>query len=145
MALRLIQGDGRGSIRLAAVTLLLVLLCAVSAGCVQSPTAPPPRGVTIQGPPLALPPLPPSVQSEAADQVANPVRIRIPTIDVDAPVSPLHVDENGVLPAPDGNHITGWWQQGPEPGEKGPAVIAGHVDSFRGPAVFFRLAELHTG
>ncbi len=139
------QGGGHGSIRLAAVILLLVSLCAVLAGCVQSSTALPPRGVTIQGPPLALSPLPPPVQSEAADQVANPVRVRIPAIGVDAPVNPLHVDKNGVLPPPDGNHITGWWQQGPEPGEKGPAVIAGHFDSFRGPAVFFRLTELHAG
>ena len=76
---------------------------------------------------------------------ADPLRIRIPTIEVDAPVQPLIVDENGVLPPPDTYDGTGWWRDGPEPGERGPAVIAGHVDSRRGPAVFFRLADLSSG
>jgi hypothetical protein len=34
---------------------------------------------------------------------------------------------------------------GPEPGQLGPAVIAGHVDSRTGPAVFYRLHELRAG
>lgn len=72
----------------------------------------------------------------------DPVRIRIPAIGVDAPVQPLTVDQNGVLPPPDSFDGTGWWRDGPEPGQRGPAVIAGHVDSKRGPAVFFRLTDL---
>ena len=76
---------------------------------------------------------------------ADPVRIRIPAIGVDAPVEPLTVDQNGVLPPPDTNDGTGWWRDGPEPGERGPAVIAGHLDSKRGPAVFFRLPDLGRG
>lgn len=75
---------------------------------------------------------------------ADPVRIRIPAIGVDAPVQPLTV-QNGVLPPPDTNDGTGWWRDGPEPGERGPAVIAGHLDSKRGPAVFFRLTDLSSG
>ena len=39
----------------------------------------------------------------------------------------------------------GWYEPGPEPGERGPAVIAGHVDSTDGPAVFYRLRELQRG
>lgn len=75
----------------------------------------------------------------------DPVRIRIPAIEVDAPVDPLTVDENGVLPAPDSYDGAGWWRDGPEPGERGAAVIAGHVDSKEGPAVFFRLPDLGEG
>ncbi|MGH3931518.1 MAG: class F sortase [Pseudonocardiaceae bacterium] len=143
---QLIHGDGRAPIRSAAVVgPLLTLLCAILAGCGQSPTVLPPWGLLSEGPPLALPSLSPAVVSEATEQVADPVRVRIPTIGVDAPVGALRVDENGVLPPPDGNDITGWWQQGPEPGEKGPAVITGHVDSYSGPAVFFRLHELRSG
>ena len=78
-------------------------------------------------------------------QAADPVRLRIPTIGVDAPVDPLTLDENGVLPPPDNYEGTGWWRDGPEPGERGPAVIVGHVDSYRGPAVFYRLSDLATG
>src|SRR4051812_24696573 len=76
---------------------------------------------------------------------ADPVRIRIPAVGVDAPVQRLTVDQNGVLPPPDTYDGTGWWRDGPEPGERGPAVIAGHVDSKRGPAVFFRLPDLGKG
>jgi LPXTG-site transpeptidase (sortase) family protein len=39
----------------------------------------------------------------------------------------------------------GWFAAGPVPGDVGPAVIAGHVDSRTGPAVFFRLEELSPG
>ncbi len=78
-------------------------------------------------------------REEINGPVAEPVRIRVPVIGVDAPIEPLTVDESGVLPAPDTFDGTGWWSGGPEPGERGPAVIAGHLDSYRGPAVFYRL------
>jgi sortase (surface protein transpeptidase) len=78
-------------------------------------------------------------------QAANPVRLQIPAIGVDAPVDPLTVDKNGVLPPPEANDRTGWWRDGPEPGERGPAVIVGHIDSYQGPAVFIRLAQLQSG
>jgi sortase (surface protein transpeptidase) len=83
--------------------------------------------------------------SESQAVGADPVRIRIPAIGVDAPVQPLTVDQNGVLPPPDTYDAAGWWRDGPEPGQRGPAVIAGHVDSRRGPAVFFRLPDLGKG
>ena len=76
---------------------------------------------------------------------ADPVRIRIPAIGVDAPVDPLTTDRDGALLAPRTYGDAGWWRDGPQPGERGPAVIAGHVDSKRGPAVFFRLAHLGSG
>ena len=41
--------------------------------------------------------------------------------------------------------LAGWYELGPRPGEAGPAVIVGHVDSRDGPAVFFRLGRLHRG
>ena len=36
----------------------------------------------------------------------------------------------------------GWFKLGPSPGQVGSAVILGHVDDRRGPAVFFRLRSL---
>ena len=88
---------------------------------------------------------PDPVAPEAGLQAADPVRIRIPAIGVDAPVQPLAVDRNGVLPPPDTDEGTGWWRDGPEPGERGPAVIVGHVDSYTGPAVFVHLEDLARG
>jgi sortase (surface protein transpeptidase) len=41
--------------------------------------------------------------------------------------------------------VAGWFSGGPFPGEPGPAVVAGHVDSRSGPAVFYRLPELQQG
>jgi sortase (surface protein transpeptidase) len=76
---------------------------------------------------------------------APPRRIVIPAIGVSAPVVPLSLDQDGALAAPSSYDETGWYEAGPEPGEKGPAVIAGHVDSKSGPAVFYKLPQLRRG
>lgn len=68
----------------------------------------------------------------------------IPSIAVDAPVVDLARNPDGTLAVP-GWDDAGWWERGPEMGERGPAVIVGHVDSRRGPAVFHRLDELRPG
>lgn len=77
--------------------------------------------------------------------VADPVRLRIPAIGVSARMTPLRLDAKGRLKAPGSFVQVGWHKAGPEPGEKGVAVIAGHVDSVTGPAVFYRLRELRKG
>ncbi|MFD8593919.1 class F sortase [Kitasatospora sp. NPDC059646] len=85
----------------------------------------------------AVPPLPPS----------PPVRIRIPALGVDAPVARLGLDGEGRLQPPpeaDGN-LAGWYRDGAAPGSSGAAVLAGHVDTAHGPAVFYRLGALHRG
>lgn len=52
---------------------------------------------------------------------------------------------DGRIAAPDEWDEAGWFADGVQPGQRGPAVIAGHVDSKAGPAVFFRLADLGVG
>ena len=74
--------------------------------------------------------------------VAPPVRVEIPSIGVQAPIIRLGVNPDRTLEVPTDFGDAGWWSGGPRPGEPGPAVIAGHVDSDTGPAVFFRLREL---
>jgi sortase (surface protein transpeptidase) len=76
---------------------------------------------------------------------ASPRRIRIPAIGVSAPVIPLHLEHGGRMQTPRNFGATGWYEPGREPGEKGPAVIAGHVDSKSGPAVFYKLRRLRPG
>ena len=71
--------------------------------------------------------------------------IRIPSIQVEAPIIGLGLRDDGSIEVPENTDETGWWSDGPEPGEIGPAVILGHVDSYIGPAVFFRLPELNAG
>ncbi|MGI5285595.1 class F sortase [Nonomuraea polychroma] len=77
--------------------------------------------------------------------VANPVRLRIPAIGVSTKVILLRLDTKGRLVAPKQFDRVGWNKAGPEPGEQGVAVIAGHVDSATGPAVFYRLRQLRKG
>jgi hypothetical protein len=78
-------------------------------------------------------------------QAAPPRRIVIPAIGVSAPVIALGLNRDGTIQTPRAWGDTGWYKPGPEPGERGPAVVAGHKDSTTGPAVFYRLRELKRG
>ncbi len=77
--------------------------------------------------------------------VALPVRLRIPVIGVDASLEQLGLASDGTIAAPRRWEDAGWYTAGPRPGQPGPAVILGHVDSVSGPAVFYRLAGLAPG
>ncbi|MGI8984920.1 MAG: class F sortase [Acidimicrobiales bacterium] len=74
----------------------------------------------------------------------DPLRIRIPSIGVDVRLVPLGVNADGSLEVPRFEDA-GWYARGPRPGEVGPAVVAAHLDSKTGPAVFYRLRELGEG
>jgi hypothetical protein len=76
-----------------------------------------------------------------------PVRVRIPAIKVDAPVTTLGLDAQGRLQVPDDTdrNLAGWYRDGPAPGTAGNAIIDGHVDTMQGPAVFYLLGSLHKG
>jgi hypothetical protein len=80
-----------------------------------------------------------------AHRPSRPVRIQIPAIGVDAPIVPLGLDPDRMLQVPRNFGDAGWWTGGARPGEAGPAIIVGHIDSHTGPAVFFRIGELGRG
>jgi Sortase domain len=71
--------------------------------------------------------------------------ITIPAIGVRSGLQSLRLNARGVLQAPTDPNTAGWYSAGPVPGDRGPAVIAGHLDSFTGPAVFLRLSQLRPG
>jgi hypothetical protein len=81
----------------------------------------------------------------AAPLAGPPTRLRVPTIGVDTPLEGLHLAADGTLTPPHDYARAGWYAEGTRPGDVGPAVIAGHVDSKTGPAVFFKLRELAAG
>ncbi|GGX25494.1 class F sortase [Streptomyces malachitofuscus] len=85
----------------------------------------------------AAPALPPS----------PPDRVRIPAIDVDAPLTGLGLTRTGSLDVPPAGrkNLAGWYESGTTPGERGTAIIAGHVDNADGPAVFYSLGALRKG
>lgn len=78
---------------------------------------------------------------------ARPTRLLIPAIDVDAPFVGLDIAKSGQLEAPpaDDVNLVGWQADGVSPGERGTAIIAGHVDTATSPAVFAELSELDKG
>jgi sortase (surface protein transpeptidase) len=78
-------------------------------------------------------------------EAPRPNRITIPATGVSAPVVALGRSADGTMQTPSGWEDTGWYEPGSEPGEQGPAVVVGHVDSTSGPAVFYRLRELRRG
>jgi LPXTG-site transpeptidase (sortase) family protein len=77
-----------------------------------------------------------------------PTRIEIPAIGVDSSLLQLGLKPDGTLDVPpfDKHAPAGWYRGSPTPGQLGPAVILGHVDTYRaGPVVFYRLAQLRQG
>jgi hypothetical protein len=84
--------------------------------------------------------------SAASPPVApGPVRLSVPTVGIDTPLRPIDLDAAGALIPPADDTVAGWYRSGPAPGNAGPAVLTGHVDSVAGPAVFFRLRDVAVG
>ncbi|MFJ2226584.1 class F sortase [Streptomyces halstedii] len=74
-------------------------------------------------------------------------RVRIPSIQVDAPLIDVNLDPAGWIeaPPPQDPNLAGWYQNGIAPGQRGTAVVVGHVDNLAGPAVFYGLGSLEKG
>jgi hypothetical protein len=66
---------------------------------------------------------------------------------VDAPVVDVGLDQAGWVdaPPPENPNLVGWYQNGISPGQRGTAVLVGHVDNAAGPAVFYGLGSLRRG
>jgi sortase (surface protein transpeptidase) len=77
--------------------------------------------------------------------LSAPVRLEIPAIGVSSPLVRLGLNPDGTMQVPADFQVAGWFTGAPQPGQLGPAVIAGHVDSRSGPAVFYRLRDLRPG
>lgn len=81
-----------------------------------------------------------------AETAPRPVGLSIPAIGVEeSTLLPLGLAADGSMQVPEDYARVGWFTGASVPGTAGPAIIAGHVDSHAGPAVFFRLRELAAG
>jgi Sortase domain len=89
--------------------------------------------------PIAAAPLP------DAAPVALPVALTIPAIGVQTALIHLGLTASGALQVPSAASIAGWYTGSPRPGAVGSAVIAGHIDSYIGPGIFFHLSQLRRG
>lgn len=96
-----------------------------------------PDEVKIPAPKPAPPPPEPVTQ--------EPVSLRIPAIKLLAPIVKTGLETDGSLHVPSSPDQTGWYDLGPKPGDIGPAVITGHLDSAAGPGVFYNLKNVKSG
>ncbi|MER7191356.1 class F sortase [Streptomyces flaveolus] len=79
---------------------------------------------------------------------ADPVRLRIAAIGVNAPITRVGLDSEGALqtPPPGQPGLAGWYGDGTAPGSAGTAIATGHVDTPTGdPGVFYNLGALPKG
>ena len=137
---------------LAGLTAVVALAsCSSAGGAGADPPAPAPAAATpALTPPVpttapAPPPTPTPTASPTPSARVTAVRVSIPHLGVSSSLERLHLDAHGVLVPPEDPLRAGWFTAGPVPGDLGPAVIAGHVDSLQGRAVFYELKQLREG
>jgi sortase (surface protein transpeptidase) len=122
-----------------AVVLVFVGLFAVGAGLgaatgfdvrdlFKGPDKPPPREFPVLEP-------------------SRPMRLTIPAIKVEAPILDVGLAKDGSVAVPplERHNEAGWFDEGPTPGQFGPALIVGHADTRSGPSVFHQLGRLKPG
>jgi LPXTG-site transpeptidase (sortase) family protein len=129
----------------AAVTALLVTAVVIAAAGVVTAVS---RGIDGSKPVASALPAPRQagggVRHPTIEPGAQPLRLRIPVIGVDTPLVALGLNGDGTLEVPRYEEA-GWFAGGSRPGETGASVLAAHVDSTTGPAVFHRLDDLEPG
>lgn len=131
----------------AAAVLLLVAVGCLVVGSRRPDRLPDPVPAAVASPSAAEGSAPAPPEPMGALQVARsaPVALRIGALGLAVPLSQLGLNPDGTVQVPTDFQQPGWFRLGPTPGQVGSAVILGHVDSYRGPAVFFRLRSLRVG
>ncbi len=126
---------------------MVLLLTGLRVSDLSAPSAPASGASVPISDVAALPGETRAVPADHSIPVPPPVHLDIPRIGVDTALIPLGLNEDGTVMVPpvDPRAPAGWYRHLAAPGEPGPAVLLGHVDSYRGPAVFSRLAELRPG
>ncbi|HEY2443393.1 MAG TPA: class F sortase [Streptosporangiaceae bacterium] len=149
LALR-IRVPGRKLQRTLAVAVLVLGLGVAASSAAGLVSARPGRPAVYAAPAAAPAPhgrwaAAPSEETVAVQRVPPPVFLTIPAIGVRTRLVRLGLTASGALQAPRSTTVAGWYSGSPRPGAIGSAVIGGHVDSYVGPGIFFRLRLLHRG
>ena len=145
----------RRSLASAAVVLFALTGCAVNAPALAEATRAPSLAASstpsTATPSRTLPVTAPSGTPRAQLSVmaeSQPVSLRIPSIGAQSDLLSLGLQDNGSLEVPPGDPgaPAAWYSGSPTPGERGPAVLLGHVNATDGgPGVFAGLRELKAG
>lgn len=118
---------------------------AVASRTVGAPAATPTAAAAGEVPGVEAVPGPGTRAVPVIDPASRPVRLTAASVGIDTSLIDLGVAADGTLQVPADYTQAGWLDVSPPPGARGPAVLAGHVDSTTGPAVFYRLRELKVG
>ncbi|MEP7089508.1 MAG: class F sortase [Nocardioidaceae bacterium] len=150
--LSIVGGRKGGLTLLALVAAAIGLVLVVVAVSAQRSAPQPPRSVGSIDPAAGSPSAsaPPEVTAARTKPLgaSRPVSISIPSIKVRSAILPIGLAPDGTLAVPQpGPNLdkAAWFKNSPTPGQPGPSIIEGHVDSDRGPSVFFRLGSLRPG
>ena len=135
------RGWAVGIAVLAAAGVVLIVL-----GLTSGSPAAAPVGAADTRAPVAVAMPAPAVTATPDLPASPPTRITIPAIGVDSAVNPVGLNPDGTVqvpePGPDYDQAA-WYTGSVAPGQQGPAVILGHIDSAaNGPSVFYRLSRL---
>ncbi|RLU86895.1 class F sortase [Streptomyces griseocarneus] len=124
---------------------VLLALCLCGSGDTDEPTVKARRtgGTTAKSHPPAHG-LPPAHEPLPG---AGPQGLAIKAMGLKAPIEGHGLDAQGGVEAPpyERANAVSWYQDGPEPGSPGVAVLVGHVDTTQAPAVFFELSNIKAG
>ncbi|MFF3314483.1 class F sortase [Streptomyces sp. NPDC003035] len=142
------SGPGGSSRRGAWGVVIVVLLMGihlVRGGTEEWRTGGPPQPLAAAAPDRAAHVAPGTVPAPLP--ASRPVRVRIPALRVDAPVTGVGLDADGWIDTPPAHekNLAGWFTGAVTPGERGTAVVVGHADTPDGRAVFFDLGALNKG
>ena len=88
----------------------------------------------------------PIASTHTATPDEYPVRLQIPSLNIDANVQYVGITAHGSMAVPNNFTDVGWYKYGPTPGSTGSAVMAGHVDNALAlPGVFKNLQDIQPG
>jgi sortase (surface protein transpeptidase) len=134
---------GRHVLGVAAVALIAVTGAGCGGGGGRKP--PPPVRIQQSAPPRSSSPSPPAKVAPLGRSI--PSRLKIPKLHVNSPIMKLGLNPDHTIQVPPLSrpNMTGWWEGGPTPGEKGASVILGHNVGNGHPSVFERLGSLKPG
>jgi sortase (surface protein transpeptidase) len=132
--------------------ILAILVAAATVGNIVSMgNAPPPNAAAVSttlrldaAATIITPSAVPTDREVSMMGASVPVRLAIPSIGVDTALMKLGILPDGTLEVPPDGTLAGWFTGASTPGERGAAVIAGHVD-WHGPGVFHALASVVPG
>ena len=108
-------------------------------------SVPPPRDSQPGPAPASTPPAAPAPAVPLTLPASPPVSVRAATVGMQSPLVQVGLNPDGTIEAPVAYDAAAWYRLGPIPGALGPAVIVGHVDSYKGPGVFFTLGAMRPG